>query len=152
MYYKPILKLLCSVSFICAIHLSLSMFLTVCAKIPSCHECMNFPLVCILCLSAGGRRGPPGRRRLHAGGHLQGRVPDDLKATAPQLQAPPQWLRLHPPGVVHRQTTAQEPRQGARGIRGHGRQRRTRGDRAAKYHTASTLPERHGHRETPPGV
>lgn len=46
-------QLLCSVRFICVNHISLSMFLTVCAKITSCHECMNFPLVCILCLSAG---------------------------------------------------------------------------------------------------
>lgn len=44
---------LCSVRFIRVNHLSLSMFLNVCATITSCHERMNFPLVCILCLSAG---------------------------------------------------------------------------------------------------
>lgn len=27
--------------------------LTVCASMTSYHECMNFPLVCILCLPAG---------------------------------------------------------------------------------------------------
>lgn len=53
-FKSTFLVVLCSVSsFICVIHLSLSMLLNVCAKITSCHDIMNFPLVCILCMSAG---------------------------------------------------------------------------------------------------
>lgn len=63
-------QLLRSVRFICVHHLY--MFLTVCAKITSCHECMNFPLVCILCLPAGRRRGPAAGGWLRTGGHLHG--------------------------------------------------------------------------------
>jgi len=85
--------------------------LTVCARMTSYHECMNFPLVCILCLPAGWRPGSPGRQQLYPGRH--GWSYSDPKETAPQFQATPQRLRFHPPGVVHGQTAAQEPRQGA---------------------------------------
>lgn len=125
--------------------------LTVCATMTFYHECMNFALVCILCLSAGWRRGSPGRDRLHPGGN--GWTYSCLEATTPHFKDPPQRLRLHPPGVVHSQTATQESRQGTRGIRRAGCcERRACEHRAAQHYAASPLPERHSHRETSPGV